>query len=133
MSERTKKRDKRIKYFDEIIICDFCQNPHCPWKEYTISNPPRHCPEERIIYLSDPGEDVRNPSARERVAEKVGVYNHKKGAWVLSAPQALSLLPDELFKIIKKLNSFSHLNDLHLSEEIEYRDRMAFQTFGEDY
>ena len=122
--------ERRVKYLDEIIICDYCQNPSCPWKDYTISNPPKHCPQERVFYISDPDEDVRNPEARARVAELVGVFNPQKKAWVFYAPIALSLLPNELMKVMEKLNSFSSLNKLRLSPEIEYRERMDFKTFS---
>lgn len=133
MSAEERGPGKRpVKYMDEIIVCDFCQNPSCPWKEYTISRPPKHCPQERVFYLSEPGEDVRNPEARTRVAELVGVFSPQKKAWVFYAPVALSLLPNELMAVIEKLNSFSSLNNLRLSPEIEYLERMNFQTFTEE-
>lgn len=128
--EKREARERQVKYLDEIIICDFCQNPTCPWKDYTISNPPKHCPQDRIFYIADPEEDVRNPEVRARVAELVGVFSPLKKAWVFYAPVALSLLPNELMEVIEKLNSFSSLNKLGLSPEIEYRERMDFKTYS---
>ena len=129
MSKEANQLIFKIKYIDEIIICDYCQYRKCHWLKYNNHKLPEDCPETIPFNISDELIPKNKFKERLKIAKKIGAYHPGEKKWYFSVFKAKGLSPYEIEEIIITINDWSEKNKFKLSSYVHYEKRKYQRNF----
>lgn len=114
------------KYYDDIVLCDYCRFYKCDWIEATPQKHPEFCSKPKKFEIVDEHLPKDEFLKRVEIAKKIGVYLPKEMKWQFSIRRADTLSGEKLAEVIRTVNNWSEKNNFKLTEMIKYRERKWF-------